>query len=294
MTLLVRNEADIVEANLRFHLDEFADQVIVTDNGSSDGTRDILGEFASTSELIVIDEPADDYDQARWVTRMALMARDMLGADWIINNDADEFWAVPGGDLRSVLERASAPIQRCERLNFVGSLDGPERLPWPERLIYRAASPTPRPPGMDLLRDRLPAPYFLLRLPGKVALKTQGLKRVRQGNHDARYDTEAASEACPITVFHFPVRSRRQFQRKIQEGGEAYARNMEAPATAGWHWRRLYRRLREQGLEAALADAVPSSAQIEHGLITGEILEDRRMVRRLAAYVSSPSGPSAP
>jgi hypothetical protein len=42
MTLLVRNEADIIEANLDYHLAQGVDFVIVTDHGSSDETVELL------------------------------------------------------------------------------------------------------------------------------------------------------------------------------------------------------------------------------------------------------------
>ena len=38
LTLLVRNEADVVDANLAFHLNAGVDFVIATDNGSEDGS----------------------------------------------------------------------------------------------------------------------------------------------------------------------------------------------------------------------------------------------------------------
>ena len=45
MTLLVRNEADIVDAQLAFHLNAGVDFVVATDNLSSDGTTEILRRY---------------------------------------------------------------------------------------------------------------------------------------------------------------------------------------------------------------------------------------------------------
>ena len=42
MTLLLRDEEDIVRENLDFHLAQGVDRVIVTDNGSEDRTLEIL------------------------------------------------------------------------------------------------------------------------------------------------------------------------------------------------------------------------------------------------------------
>ena len=42
MTLLVKNEEEIIETNIRYHIAMGVDGVIVTDNGSTDKTVEIL------------------------------------------------------------------------------------------------------------------------------------------------------------------------------------------------------------------------------------------------------------
>ena len=73
MAIKVRNEADIIETNLRYHLALGVDHFIVTDNGSDDGTTEILQGFADEGVLDLISEPGQDFWSAahEWVTRMA-------------------------------------------------------------------------------------------------------------------------------------------------------------------------------------------------------------------------------
>ena len=80
LTLLVKNEADVIDANIRYHLSSGVSHIIATDNGSDDGTREILEEYANDGVLTLIDEPGKDYSQWKWVTRMAALARDRLKA----------------------------------------------------------------------------------------------------------------------------------------------------------------------------------------------------------------------
>ena len=74
MTLLVLDEEEIVADNLDFHLAQGVDEVIVTDNGSVDGTLEILRAYEARGLVRIVVEPTDDYSQGRWVTRMARMA----------------------------------------------------------------------------------------------------------------------------------------------------------------------------------------------------------------------------
>ena len=120
LTLLCRDEADILESMLRFHLEQEVDWVIATDNGSVDGTKAILQRYERQARLQLIQEPEHTHDQAVWVTRMARMAAEQ-GADWVINSDADEFWWPQQGTLKSTLAALPDSVQACrvQRSNFL-------------------------------------------------------------------------------------------------------------------------------------------------------------------------------
>src|SRR6266508_439104 len=90
-TLVVRDEVDIVDAQVAYHLNAGVDFVIATDHESQDGTIDILESYARDGYVRVIHERGAMRD-GFWRTRMARLAASEHGADWVINTDADEFW----------------------------------------------------------------------------------------------------------------------------------------------------------------------------------------------------------
>ncbi|HSI98232.1 MAG TPA: glycosyltransferase family 2 protein, partial [Gaiellaceae bacterium] len=73
MTLIARNEADIIDAQLAFHLNAGVDFVVATDHGSTDGTTEVFERHAGEGHLHLIREEGD-YHEAEWRTRMARLA----------------------------------------------------------------------------------------------------------------------------------------------------------------------------------------------------------------------------
>jgi hypothetical protein len=141
LTLLVRDEADVADAQIAFHLNAGVDFVIATDNRSEDGTTEILERHAREGHLHLIREPGDDLRQSEWVTRMARLAATDFGADWVLNTDADEFWWPQGSSLKDVL--AAIPsrygVVRGAWRNFVPRPDD-DRF-FAERMTARLAVP---------------------------------------------------------------------------------------------------------------------------------------------------------
>src|SRR6478672_11189210 len=92
MTLMVRDAADILEANLRYHHAQGVDVFVVADNDSTDGTTEILERYRKGG-LVVLERVPGQVHQV-WAstrTRIARLAFE-AGADWVIHNDDDEFW----------------------------------------------------------------------------------------------------------------------------------------------------------------------------------------------------------
>ena len=75
MTLLARDEADIVDAQIAFHLHAGVDFVIATDHGSEDGTREILERHEREGHLRLIRQDVPEVRQAEWVTHMRMSTR---------------------------------------------------------------------------------------------------------------------------------------------------------------------------------------------------------------------------
>lgn len=93
MTLVVKNEEDIVEQNIRFHCAMGCDGFIVTSHNCTDNTNEILKKLKQ--EGLVLDifyETSPNHQLNVWVSRMVDLARRKYHATWMINADADEFY----------------------------------------------------------------------------------------------------------------------------------------------------------------------------------------------------------
>lgn len=277
MTLLVRDEEDILRENLEFHLAHGVDEVILTDNLSVDGTAEIAWEYQRAGVLHYRHEACDDYAQGRWVTEMARQARRDHGADWVINCDADELWFADIGTVKEALAAVSPHAQAAlvERTNFAARPENGE--PFWRRMVVRYA---------------VSLNVFGTPLIPKVAHRGLEHVVVDQGSHRAWVGGQPLVAAeVPITILHFPIRSPTQIANKIIKGGAAYARNTDLPWQIGATWRHYYDQYLRGELDQVWERACLSAGQVASGIASGELMLDERLLYALAEVQTGHSHP---
>ncbi|MEK6325970.1 MAG: glycosyltransferase family 2 protein [Actinomycetota bacterium] len=293
MALKVRDEGDILEANLRFHHALGVDHFVVTDNGSTDETPQILRRYVDAGLAHVINDPDADLRErgAEWLTRMARLAATDLGADWVIHTDADEFWLPLRGTLTDALaaipERYGVVV--APRTEFVGRPDGAGSFA--ERLTVRESRARLQPkvahradPDVVVLErgghDVAVAgadgdPAGTLRPPGRPVHR--GV-RDAEGNDSARRVDENRlvwAPRWPVRILHFPVRSFAEFKRRIEIA------IFENRFPDRGRFRRLRAQFEEGRLEELYAELVWDDPALEAGIRDGQLMRDERFARLL-------------
>ena len=268
LTLLVRDEADVVDAHIAYHLHAGVDLVIATDNRSEDGTTEVLERYEQAGVLHLIREPGDDLRQSEWVTRMAQLAATEFGADWIVNSDADEFWWPHGPGFKDLL--ALVP----ERYGVV-------------RAAWRNFVPRPESTGFfaETMTARLCTPGFYahpLSTHSKSAHRAAADVRIGRGNHEAFADGLLPLRGWfPLEILHFPVRSLEHCLRKYVTQFVALEKNAEKGIPD--HMAEAYRAYHEGRLEAYYEPLVVGDGELERGLASGRFVVDTRLRDALRA-----------
>ncbi|WP_162143138.1 glycosyltransferase family 2 protein [Granulicoccus phenolivorans] len=239
---MVRNEADVIGDTVQHLLDQGVAGILVADNGSVDGTAQVIRGL-NDARVYLVDDREPAFFQAAKLTELARRAAG-AGADWIVPFDGDEFWFGLEGSLIDSLRSLASPIAVAHVHN---------------------AFPSPEGGGWRL--DTSPA-----RLQ-KVAFRWHRLAYLHHGNH-AVFRPGRPTER--LRVLHTPWRSFEQFERKIRLGAAAMdlARGRRTDSdTGGDHWRDLAL-LDDADLRTAWSDLLNGRApEIMEWIPRGELRE---------------------
>ena len=240
---VVRNEVDIMAASVAHHLSMGADLVLVLDNGSEDGTDEVLRTLAEGDDRVEWWRDDSPFDQAALTTRLAREAH-RRGADWIVPFDADEFWYAEGG-FESVLADKSdqTATLSVEVVNFVqarwrveSSPEGLLDMTWRPAKQWEPSAETRR-----LIEDHLISALEMRFLPKQVFRATPGIE-VSRGAHRVA-GTEGLREEChQIVRLHAPIRSMAVLEARADRKARLDAAGIPSDTRGGWrvgYWARV-------------------------------------------------------
>ncbi len=267
LLLLVKDEADIIASNLRWHRSLGIDKILVTDNGSTDGTLDILEnwERADRIKLIRNDGP---FRQDDLTTQMVEMAQAAWNPDWVISGDADELFAPQTQAWLDELEASPHSHLRVPTSNFIPTAhDDPSVADPIRRMQYRVTKPLPVPMIPELLKKTS------MGYSGKVIVRPSYLKQIQHGNTAAEMTGGTGGEAGNLIINHYPIRSRDHFFRKVVRGAAALESVPEYDQQLAYHWRRWIRQYEAGQLDAEWRRLCP-------GRLLTTILASAGIVRR--------------
>ena len=226
---MVKNEIDIIEYFIRHNL-KFLDALLIIDNGSIDGTRELLARLMSEEKLpiAIFDDPEMGYFQSEKTTKLVNITDQFFQPDFILILDADEFIMTPSReDLESALSKL--PPETAGRIRWQTYVfttgDQTTNANIFERITHRRIKENP--------------PYHKVVIPKNFSKDTDNV--VAQGNHYIKNKKrQIPHQVIPeLAIAHYPVRSLKQLRLKILLGWLGYlAKNTKN--NEGYHWKQIY------------------------------------------------------
>ncbi len=209
---VVKNEIDIIGQSVQHMLDQGVDHVLIADNGSTDGTLEVLRRMEQVAPVHVAVDQREGQFQA---VRHNLLIRESrrAGADWIVPFDADEFYYAEGSTIASWLRACQAPVVGVELHNA-----------FPKRTASAG--------------DSCDVPYRICSAPGQMARVVHRAHRLAHVSAGSVTVSRSGKTTTGLYMVHLPWRSKEQLIAKVRGSARALDQ-ARAPAAEGIHYRWL-------------------------------------------------------
>lgn len=232
--ILQRNELDVILFNVLHHLGPVGlDEIIVGDNGSTDGSLEALKFLESEeSRLTVISMPGP-FLQVERINEMVQMAL-ANGADWVVPLDADEFLDLNRGKLESVLNSSSDAAVEMLMFTYVQNRRVIDRKMHGIRsMVFVAKRRGSRAKAMKLVSAGKIG-FVEMIYPPKYIWRADPKLTVAKGNHGG--NISQLKNLKTVRLNHVPMRNRDSVAARI---GNIDRIDEGASPTNSWHLRRL-------------------------------------------------------
>ncbi len=222
----VKNEADIIESFVRYHLN-IVDEMIILNNGSTDDTNFILDQLVKEKLPIIVIEDKDKYFKP--VQKMnSLLKKAILeyGADIVCPIDVDEFITSDTGNPRKIIEKLGP--------NSYFKLKWRTYVPTEEDNVDERFIPL----RMRYIRDENLEEYKVI-IHKNLFIEYDASLII--GSHDITYDKKKYGDKirCDICedldMAHFPLRSKEQTLSKVLVSYPNLLCRIEVNPNLGFH-----------------------------------------------------------
>ena len=231
---IVRNAADLAPLTALHHHLLGADSVWVIDNGSSDGTYEILRDLAARVPGLRVDRDDGPFDQARMATDMAnALLRD--GHRLIVPFDSDECWDLSIPRLARFMAEHRVNAVTGTVINYVQARSVLAPTPGSWRLADRRVE-RPMDPG-DLrgsMKDERHSFVQLIFTPKMLAAPPAGAAvGILKGAHMIQYEGRVAMPSRRIACLHLPLRAASELEKRVRDYKDRHAPFRPSPEF-GW------------------------------------------------------------
>lgn len=220
MTLVVKDEEQIIEKNIRFHKAMGVDGFIVLNHDSTDNTANILEKLQKEGIVKEIINKSGSVHQHRiWVNELIKIAKKKYKADWVINADADEFFYSKDWDLKKSIVRFDANSILLDSTFFYPANDE-------ENFLYSSYF-IKKPLNKEMLEilnkkysfDNQDSPLskFTKVWCPKVIHKTKGFIKIEDGNHSVKMHFQREIPSSDIVLYHYYIKNYKEFEKKISK-----------------------------------------------------------------------------
>ncbi|MBB3172438.1 hypothetical protein FHR90_000244 [Endobacter medicaginis] len=242
LVMMVKDEADIVTANLEHHYRLGFRCFCLLDNNSTDGTAALVTAFRDAHPdalVLLVHDPIVGYYQSAKIaafqrTLLDYAAIDGRALEWMFFIDADEFIAYAGDDDAGAVARFEAALGDPA----VGMIV----MQWVNSATANIMQTLPE--GDEMLSVFVRRPAQLRPAVPKIALRCALGLDPAMGNHfvenfDHPLDTMHVLAEDGWYMLHAPLRSLEHVKKKVINGGRAFKAS-KGLENHGGHWRERY------------------------------------------------------
>lgn len=252
--VMARNEWPILGLSVTHALLTLADEVLVLDHGSTDGTTSGLlalqVRFPGRIEVLRLDQP-EYFQEATTVLVSSLV--DLKNYDWVYIFDADEFLIVnKEQDLRSILFsqplEVSAVRYQIQQWVVPYNFDDID-IDHYRRIRYRAIPVLPSEPPAEFIEQEIQAGnlnYYDAPFPSKIVFRSQHFFSAGAGAHTLRNQRDSKEAYLPeqlVVCGHLPFLGKRRLSIRSTQG--KWLIDLGFPPSHGWQSQMVHRLDRE-------------------------------------------------